>query len=123
MGSGMTVAAVSCTGHAELGERPYQISLADALNVLKTRTVATFALDVVVHRVLDRIVSGNRSARGIALTRHGMASVTCRGFARTCVQCRVGTCVLGFLPATLEVHVAIAARRLLCRRVVVAEEP
>src|SRR4026208_2182325 len=119
----MTVAAISGTGHAELGTRQDQICLADALNMLKPGTVAAFALNVVVDRVLERVVSGNRSVRGIALTRHGMASVTRRGLARTCVQCRVGTCVLGSRPASLEVHVAITARRLLCRRVVVSEEP
>src|ERR1700693_5418151 len=118
----MAIATVPGTGHAELCERPYQHSLTNAFNVLKPRSVTTFALDIKIGGVRDLVVSCHRAARSVSVASQRVAAVTLRRLDRARRHRGIGAGVLGHFPAGLEVDVAIAACRLLCRRVEIAEK-
>ena len=110
--SGMTVTAVAGAVQPEICQRPNEIALADAFDVLGTRSVAALALHVVIHVALDAIPAGGRTDGRVAPAVDGMAAKARVLFAGVRVQGVVGVGVCGSGPTALEVGVAVTARRL-----------
>src|SRR4051812_36676442 len=104
---GMTVSAVARAVYADLRQRPHEIALANALDMLKARSVTALALNVVVHCVLDAVPSGGRAERRVAPAVHGMAAETRVLLARIRVQRVVCLSVLRRAPGSLEVGVTV----------------
>src|SRR4029079_11370986 len=103
-------------------QRPNEIALADAFDVLESGSVAALTLHVVVDGALDAIPTGGRTAVGVASPVRRVAAETRILFARVRVQGIVGVRVLRPGPAALEVGVAVTTGGLLDVRAVVAEE-
>src|SRR4029079_16731196 len=122
VGSAVAVAAVAGGVQPHTCQRPNEIALADAFDVLEARSVTALALHVVVHRALHPIPTGGCADRGVTSPVRRMAPEAGVLFASVRVERVVGVGVLRPGPAALEVSVAVAARRLLDVRVVVAEE-
>src|SRR5688572_8579243 len=118
----MTVTTVTSAIQSQLRQRPHQIALADAFDVFEALSMAALALDVVIDRVLHGVMSGGRAGSCVALAIHGMTAEARVLLARARVQRRVGVTMLRRAPASLVVGVTITTRRLLRRRVVIAEE-